>query len=119
MAAAAAAGGMEVEGRAFCFLPLVGRCSLTVSTAVLKAPMVSAVELKLQRDERLSNFAFQLNLRRYTLPVRTGLPVHVNAYFELSSNRRDIWFGGDMAGVLQADTIKTRVECAFGFKNPC
>ena len=32
------------------------------------------------------------------LPVRTGLPVHVNAYFELSSNRRDIWFGGDMAG---------------------
>ena len=32
------------------------------------------------------------------LPARTGLPVHVNAYFELSSNRRDIWFGGDMAG---------------------
>jgi sacsin len=32
------------------------------------------------------------------LPVRTGLPVHVNAYFELSSNRRDIWFGGDMSG---------------------
>jgi hypothetical protein len=31
-------------------------------------------------------------------PVKTGLPVHVNAYFELSSNRRDIWFGGDMAG---------------------
>ncbi|CAH9144035.1 unnamed protein product [Cuscuta epithymum] len=32
------------------------------------------------------------------LPVFTGLPVHVNAYFELSSNRRDIWFGNDMAG---------------------
>ncbi|GAA0148778.1 hypothetical protein LIER_08123 [Lithospermum erythrorhizon] len=32
------------------------------------------------------------------LPVNTGLPVHVNAYFELSSNRRDIWFGNDMAG---------------------
>jgi sacsin len=32
------------------------------------------------------------------LPVRTGLPVHVNAYFELSSNRRDIWFGDDMSG---------------------
>ena len=32
------------------------------------------------------------------LPARTGLPVHVNAYFELSSNRRDIWFGEDMAG---------------------
>lgn len=25
------------------------------------------------------------------LPVATGLPVHVNAFFELSSNRRDIW----------------------------
>lgn len=32
------------------------------------------------------------------LPVKTGLPVHVNAYFELSSNRRDIWYGDDMAG---------------------
>ncbi|KAL3502258.1 hypothetical protein ACH5RR_036707 [Cinchona calisaya] len=32
------------------------------------------------------------------LPINTGLPVHVNAYFELSSNRRDIWFGSDMAG---------------------
>jgi sacsin len=25
------------------------------------------------------------------LPATTGLPVHVNAFFELSSNRRDIW----------------------------
>lgn len=32
------------------------------------------------------------------LPISTGLPVHVNAYFELSSNRRDIWYGNDMAG---------------------
>ncbi|XP_057477891.1 uncharacterized protein LOC130765480 [Actinidia eriantha] len=32
------------------------------------------------------------------LPINTGLPVHVNSYFELSSNRRDIWFGNDMAG---------------------
>ena len=32
------------------------------------------------------------------LPVVTGLPVHVNGYFELSSNRRDIWFGSDLAG---------------------
>lgn len=32
------------------------------------------------------------------LPIVTGLPVHINAYFELSSNRRDIWFGNDMAG---------------------
>lgn len=32
------------------------------------------------------------------LPVVTGFAVHINAYFELSSNRRDIWFGNDMAG---------------------
>lgn len=32
------------------------------------------------------------------LPVKTGLPVHINGYFELSSNRRDIWHGDDMAG---------------------
>nr|CAD1821120.1 unnamed protein product [Ananas comosus var. bracteatus] len=32
------------------------------------------------------------------LPITTSLPAHVNAYFELSSNRRDIWFGNDMAG---------------------
>ncbi|CAN0506780.1 unnamed protein product, partial [Scytosiphon promiscuus] len=33
------------------------------------------------------------------LPVVTGLPVHVNGYFELSSNsRRDIWSGSDMVG---------------------
>ncbi|KAL7096896.1 hypothetical protein ACP275_10G109500 [Erythranthe tilingii] len=32
------------------------------------------------------------------LPISTGLPVHINGYFELSSNRRDIWFGDDMAG---------------------
>lgn len=30
------------------------------------------------------------------LPVRTGLKVHVNAYFEVSSNRRGIWYGADM-----------------------
>ncbi|KAJ8436260.1 hypothetical protein Cgig2_011532 [Carnegiea gigantea] len=32
------------------------------------------------------------------LPISTGLPAHVNAFFELSSNRRDIWFGSDMSG---------------------
>ena len=34
------------------------------------------------------------------LPVSTGLPVHLNGFFELSSNRRDVWaLGGGMAGV--------------------
>ena len=32
------------------------------------------------------------------LPIITGLPVQVNAFFELSSNRRDIWHGNDLAG---------------------
>jgi sacsin len=32
------------------------------------------------------------------LPVETGLPIHINGYFELSSNRRDIWIGQDMTG---------------------
>jgi sacsin len=31
------------------------------------------------------------------LPLRTGLPVHVNGYFELSSNRRDLWHGDDLS----------------------
>jgi hypothetical protein len=33
------------------------------------------------------------------LPVRTGLPIMVNGFFELSSNRRDVWQAGpDMTG---------------------
>ena len=32
------------------------------------------------------------------LPECTRLPVHVNGYFELSSNRRGLWWGDDMAG---------------------
>ena len=32
------------------------------------------------------------------LPAATGLPVAVNGYFELSSNRRDVWHGADMTG---------------------
>jgi hypothetical protein len=32
------------------------------------------------------------------LPVHTGLPVSLNGYFELSTNRRDVWQGDGMAG---------------------
>jgi sacsin len=32
------------------------------------------------------------------LPAVTSLPLHINGYFELSSNRRDVWHGADMAG---------------------
>lgn len=32
------------------------------------------------------------------LPLRTGLPVHTNGWFELSDNRRELWSGEDMGG---------------------
>eukprot|EP01036_Dinobryon_divergens_P039661 gene39661-52315_t len=32
------------------------------------------------------------------LPIETSLPVHVNGYFDLSSNRRDLWMGSDLEG---------------------
>ena len=32
------------------------------------------------------------------LPAETGFAVHINGYFELSANRRDIWSGSDMTG---------------------
>jgi hypothetical protein len=35
------------------------------------------------------------------LPIQTQLPVHTNAYWELSSNRRDIWKGDDTKGVAK------------------
>ena len=45
----------------------IGRCRLTVSKPVLKAPMVSAsLRFKQQYDEMLSNFAINFNLRRYS-----------------------------------------------------
>lgn len=44
--------------------------------------------------ERLTGLAFCF----LPLPAKTGLGVHVNGYFELSTNRRDIWTGEDMSG---------------------
>ena len=41
----------------------------------------------------------------HSLPAKTGFPVHINGYFELSTNKRDIWFGSDMteAGQICSD----------------
>ena len=36
------------------------------------------------------------------MPVATRLPVHVNGYFELSSNRRDILHGDDLQGIASS-----------------
>jgi sacsin len=46
------------------------------------------------------------------LPAATGLPAHINGYFELSSNRRDVWHGSDMAGAgrLRAQVRWTRYQ---------
>ena len=47
------------------------------------------------------------------LPAETGLPIHVHGYFELSSNRRNIWFGDDMAG---EGAIKAIIASSQGHK---
>eukprot|EP01119_Soliformovum_irregulare_P012369 TRINITY_DN3204_c0_g1_i4.p1 TRINITY_DN3204_c0_g1~~TRINITY_DN3204_c0_g1_i4.p1 ORF type:complete len:1563 (+),score=556.25 TRINITY_DN3204_c0_g1_i4:193-4689(+) len=39
------------------------------------------------------------------LPIDTGLPIHVNAFFALSSNRRSLWMGQDSQGSAH-DKIK-------------
>ncbi len=44
------------------------------------------------------------------LPVHTQYPVHVNGYFELSSNRRDIWWGQDVAGELKSSWNRVLLE---------
>ena len=68
------------------------------STAHLRLVPWAGVATLLQRDglpaQPVKGRAFCF----LPLPAETGLPVHVNGYFELSSNRRDIWRGDDMAG---------------------
>lgn len=49
------------------------------------------------------------------LPVRTQLPVHVNAYWELSANRRDIW---RYASFLFSFNLKNWMTAVTLFLNP-
>ncbi|KAG0589167.1 hypothetical protein KC19_1G000400 [Ceratodon purpureus] len=72
------------------------------------AAKVSSNEEKAQDGVALEGQAFCF----LPLPVRTGLPVHVNAYFELSSNRRDIWYGADMdrGGKLRSNWNRCLLE---------
>merc|ERR1711965_630567 len=58
-----------------------------------EAPETEAVSVP-GHDEAVRGRAFCF----LPLPTETGLPVHINGFFELSSNRRDIWHGSDMAG---------------------
>jgi hypothetical protein len=57
------------------------------------APLVGPDARAVARDGRAGRAFCYL-----PLPVSTAMPVHINGYFELSSNRRDIWHGEDMAG---------------------
>ena len=69
------------------------------ATAHLRLVPWAGVACLLQRDQGAP--ALPVRGRAFCflpLPAETGLPVHVNGYFELSSNRRDIWRGDDMAG---------------------
>ena len=55
---------------------LVGRCRLTLSNPVLKAPV--AIRLKLEYDDPLSNYALKFNLRRYILiPIITAIMIAI------------------------------------------
>jgi Na+/H+-translocating membrane pyrophosphatase len=62
------AGLSEDRMTYFIMFPLVGRCRLTVSKPVLKAPPGFSA-LKLKYDNLLSSFSFKFNLRLYTLVV--------------------------------------------------
>ncbi|XP_021846367.2 uncharacterized protein [Spinacia oleracea] len=74
----------------------VNSCDFTLSEGSLTIlPRTSQdAELSAQCRKNFEGRAFCF----LPLPISTGLPAHVNAYFELSSNRRDIWFGNDMSG---------------------
>eukprot|EP01083_Nonionella_stella_P165464 550499_1 len=64
----------------------------------LKLIPYGSVAVRLQKTE--SQVA-ALNGRAFTflpLPINTGLPVHVNSYFELWNNRRHLCHGSDMSG---------------------
>jgi len=68
---AAAAAAVAAAARAAA-LRQVGRCRLTVSHPMLKAP--GSILLKLRCDGPLSDVAFNFNLHRYTQVVSTLSP---------------------------------------------
>jgi hypothetical protein len=68
----------------------VGACIYRKSTSNLDGGEITSTELFPKLDGL--TFCF------LPLPVATGLPVHTNAYWEISSNRRDIWKGSDTTG---------------------
>jgi len=59
-------------------ITVVGRCRLTVSRPVMKAPMFSALETRTSKV--LSTFAFNFKLRCYTLAVSQPLPLKLKNF---------------------------------------
>jgi sacsin len=65
-----------------------------VAWGAVAAEVSSSSTAEQQQQEQPAGRAFCF----LPLPAATGLPAHINGYFELSSNRRDVWHGSDMAG---------------------
>lgn len=59
----------------------------------------TAACVQMDGDQRFQNIRKGLAYCFLPLPIQTELPIMVNGFFELSSNRRDIWqSGADMTG---------------------
>eukprot|EP00286_Rhodomonas_abbreviata_P026248 CAMPEP_0181299902 /NCGR_PEP_ID=MMETSP1101-20121128/6598_1 /TAXON_ID=46948 /ORGANISM="Rhodomonas abbreviata, Strain Caron Lab Isolate" /LENGTH=1728 /DNA_ID=CAMNT_0023405091 /DNA_START=13 /DNA_END=5195 /DNA_ORIENTATION=- len=70
----------------------------TLSAALRERPFLGAA---LHLDSTATHEQLCANGRPYCflpLPLKTGLPVHLNAFFALSSNRRGLWTGDNEAG---------------------
>lgn len=82
-------------GQAFCFLPLpcaTGAPFLPTPTrSHLSLRHVPGVESENERSDCTA------------CACREGLPVHVNGYFEVTSNRRSIWYSDATDGTLSGD----------------
>lgn len=68
----------------------------------MKLVPYGGVAARIPCDDSTSSSPFITDGKAYCflpLPINTELPIHINGYFELSSNRRDVWtYGSDMAG---------------------
>ncbi|KAJ4961747.1 hypothetical protein NE237_021657 [Protea cynaroides] len=101
---------LALENKSHNFIPWACVAARLQSTNLVKTEEPSDNTEGQSIDDNPGNFHFPLDSvedRRdfegrafcfLPLPISTGLPSHINAYFELSSNRRDIWFGSDMTG---------------------
>lgn len=79
--------------------PVANEISVAPGNAFLRlvpwAGVAACVNVNSSENEIKSGLAYCF----LPLPVRTGLPIMVNGFFELSSNRRDVWQAGpDMTG---------------------